>query len=71
MSGYAGCGEFEEVVFLVMTIQKKGFRPNSRTLVVILLVCEEVVEVKLGKEIHGYCLRNGLFDLDLGEGSGL
>ncbi|XWS71152.1 hypothetical protein CRYUN_Cryun03dG0114700 [Craigia yunnanensis] len=64
MSGYAECGEFEEVVFLVMKMQKEGFRPNSLTLVVILLVPEEVVEVRLRNATHGYCLRNRLFDLD-------
>ncbi|XP_022730932.1 putative pentatricopeptide repeat-containing protein At3g23330 isoform X2 [Durio zibethinus] len=63
ISGYAGCGEFEEVFFLVMRMQREGFRPNSRTLVAMLSVCEEVAEVRLGKVIHGYCLRNGLFDL--------
>ncbi|EOY32670.1 Pentatricopeptide repeat-containing protein [Theobroma cacao] len=71
ISGYAGCGEFEEVVFLVMRMQREGFRPNSRTLVAMLLACQEVAEVRLGKEIHGYCLRNGLFDLDPHVGTAL
>ncbi|XVF01723.1 hypothetical protein REPUB_Repub04eG0113200 [Reevesia pubescens] len=71
ISGYAGCGEFKEVVFLVMTMQREGFKPNSRTLVAMLLVCEEVADVRLGKAIHGYCLRNGLFDLDPHVGTAL
>ncbi|XP_021278011.1 pentatricopeptide repeat-containing protein At3g16610-like [Herrania umbratica] len=71
ISGYAGCGEFEEVVFLVMRMQREGFRPNSRTLVAMLLACQEVAEVRLGKEIQGYCLRNGLFDLDSHVGTAL
>ncbi|OMO95753.1 hypothetical protein CCACVL1_05272 [Corchorus capsularis] len=61
ISGCVGCGRFGEVFFLVMSMQREGFSPNSRTLVAMLLACEEVVEVRLGKEIHGYCLRNGLF----------
>ncbi|XVE60006.1 hypothetical protein DITRI_Ditri05aG0091900 [Diplodiscus trichospermus] len=64
ISGYAGCGEFEEVVFLVMKMQREGLRPNSRTLVAMLSVSEDVAEVRLGKAVHGYSLRNGLFDLD-------
>ncbi|XWS52523.1 hypothetical protein CRYUN_Cryun11dG0078000 [Craigia yunnanensis] len=71
ISGYAGCGEFEEVVLLVMRMQREGFRPNSRTLVSMLLVSEEVVAVRLGKAIHGYCLRNRLFDLDPHVGTAL
>ncbi|KAL4377014.1 hypothetical protein GQ457_02G001090 [Hibiscus cannabinus] len=71
LSGYAGCGEFEEVIFLVMTMQREGFRPNSRTLVAMILVCEEVAEVRLGKALHGYCLRNGLFDFDPHVGTAL
>ncbi|TYI19147.1 hypothetical protein ES332_A07G144100v1 [Gossypium tomentosum] len=71
ISGYAGCEEFEEVVFLVMTMQREGFRPNSRTLVAMILFCDKVAEVRLGKAIHGYCLRNGLFDLDAHVGTAL
>ncbi|MBA0847383.1 hypothetical protein Goshw_017112 [Gossypium schwendimanii] len=71
ISGYAGCEEIEEVVFLVMTMQREGFRPNSRTLVAMILVCDKVAEVRLGKAIHGYCLRNGLFDLDVHVGTAL
>ncbi|MBA0704262.1 hypothetical protein Golax_016532 [Gossypium laxum] len=71
ISGYAGCEEIEEVVFLVMTMQREGFRPNSRTLVAMILVCDKVAEVRLGKAIHGYCLRNGLFDLDAHVGTAL
>ncbi|KAE8723277.1 transcription factor MYB46 [Hibiscus syriacus] len=63
ISGYAWHGGFEEVAFLVTAMQREGFRPNSRTLVAMILVCEEVVEVRLGKALHGYCLRHGLFDL--------
>ncbi|OMO94099.1 hypothetical protein COLO4_16529 [Corchorus olitorius] len=61
ISGCVRCGRFEEVFFLVVSMQREGFIPNSRTLVAMLLACEEIVEVRLGKEIHGYCLRNGLF----------
>jgi hypothetical protein len=39
-----------------------GFELNSRTLVALLLACEGVLELRLVKEIRGYCLRNGYFD---------
>ncbi|GLT78766.1 hypothetical protein SLA2020_502930 [Shorea laevis] len=71
ISGYAGCGDCEEVILLVKRMQMEGFRPNSRTAVAVLLVCGEVAEVRLGKSIHGYCLRNGLFGLDPHVGTAL
>jgi pentatricopeptide repeat protein len=42
---------------------RSGFELTSRTLVALLLACEGVLELRLVKEIRGYCLRNGYFDL--------
>ncbi|CAN0895983.1 Pentatricopeptide repeat-containing protein At1g11290, chloroplastic [Linum grandiflorum] len=50
---------------------KDGFRPNSRTLVQLRLACEGDLELKFGKEIHGYSLRNGYFDVDPHVGTAL
>ncbi|KAK4608402.1 hypothetical protein RGQ29_001989 [Quercus rubra] len=58
ISGYVGCFYHEEAA-------------NSRTVVALLLACEDGLEIRLGKEIHGYCLRNGLFDLDPHVGTAL
>lgn len=69
--GYVGCCRFEKAVSLFMQMQREGLKPNSRTVVGLLLACKEVYELKLGQEIHGYCLRNGLFDLDPHVGTAL
>ncbi|GAV59757.1 PPR domain-containing protein/PPR_2 domain-containing protein/PPR_3 domain-containing protein [Cephalotus follicularis] len=71
INGYVGCGEYGEGVLLFMEMQKEGLRPNSRTLVALLLACEECLELRFGKEIHAYGLRNGLFDLDPHVGTAL
>lgn len=63
ISGYAGCSCYKEAVLLFMEMRKAGLTPNSRTFVALLLACGEMLELRLGKEIHGYCLRNGLFDM--------
>lgn len=42
---------------------RSGFELASRTLVALLLACEGVLELRLVKEIRGYCLRNGYFDM--------
>ena len=52
-------------------MEREGFRANLRTAVALLLACEDGLEIRLGKEIHGYCLRNGLFDLDPHVGTAL
>ncbi|CAK9314198.1 unnamed protein product [Citrullus colocynthis] len=63
ISGYVGCSCYKEAVLLFMEMRKAGLTPNSRTFVALLLACGEMLELRLGKEIHGYCLRNGLFDM--------
>ncbi|XP_015571137.3 pentatricopeptide repeat-containing protein At3g57430, chloroplastic isoform X2 [Ricinus communis] len=63
ISGYVGCGYFEGAIWLFKKMRMEGFVPNSRTLVALILACEGLLEMRLGKEIHGYCLRNGFFYL--------
>ncbi|CAL1409647.1 unnamed protein product [Linum trigynum] len=71
IAGYVGCGYFVEAIGLFRMMQKDGFQLNSRTLVQLLLACKGVSELRLGKEIHGYCLRNGCFDRDPHVGTAL
>lgn len=71
ISGCVGCCYYEEAILLVRQMQKEGWKPNSRTVVALLLACAEVLELRLGQELHGYCLRNGLFDLDPHVGTAL
>lgn len=71
ISGYVGCFYHEEAVFLFREMEREGFKANSRTVVALLLACEDGLEIRLGKEIHGYCLRNGFFDLDPHVGTAL
>ncbi|XP_065867078.1 pentatricopeptide repeat-containing protein At5g39350-like [Euphorbia lathyris] len=61
MSGYVGCGYYEGAIRLIREMQREGLKPNSRTLVSSLLACEGLLNLRLGREIHGYCLRNGYF----------
>ncbi|KAL6273634.1 hypothetical protein ACE6H2_024326 [Prunus campanulata] len=52
-------------------MQNEGLNPNSRTVVALLPACRELSELRSGQEIHGYALRNGLFDLDAHVGTAL
>lgn len=60
--GFVGMGRYEEAMMLVREMGRKNLRPNSRTLVALLLACEGASELGLGRAVHGYCLRNGMFD---------
>ncbi|KAL2507330.1 Pentatricopeptide repeat-containing protein [Forsythia ovata] len=71
ISGCVECKEFEEAVFLVMEMQRDGLRPNARTMVSLLMATAELVDLGLGKEIHGYCLRNGFLELNAHVGTSL
>ncbi|KAL6270160.1 hypothetical protein ACE6H2_027071 [Prunus campanulata] len=60
-----------EAISLFMQMQNEGLKPNLRTVVALLSACREVSELRSGQEIHGYALRNGLFDLDAHVGTAL
>ncbi|XP_059665274.1 pentatricopeptide repeat-containing protein At5g04780, mitochondrial-like [Cornus florida] len=62
ISGYVGCSLYEEAIGLFFKMQQEKLKPNSVTAVTLLSACGELLEMGLGKEIHGFCLRNGLFD---------
>ncbi|KAI5603647.1 hypothetical protein BDE02_01G232700 [Populus trichocarpa] len=62
ISGFVGCGFYGEAIGLFRKMKSEGFELNSRTLVALILACEGLLELRLGKEIHGYWLRNGYFD---------
>ncbi|WCJ36891.1 Pentatricopeptide repeat (PPR) superfamily protein [Euphorbia peplus] len=59
MYGYAGCGYYDEAIGLIRGMKTEGLKPNSRTLVALIKACEGLLSLRLGREIHGYCLRNG------------
>ncbi|KAL3518997.1 hypothetical protein ACH5RR_021586 [Cinchona calisaya] len=69
--GCVECLEYVAALLLVMEMQEENFRPNSRTVVSLLMACGELWELGLGKGIHGYCLRNGLMDTSSHVGSAL
>ncbi|WOH11714.1 hypothetical protein DCAR_0831205 [Daucus carota subsp. sativus] len=64
ISGCVRCCEYEEAMLLFTRMQNQGFRCNSVTVVALLLACGELLDLGTGKEVHGYCLRNGLSDFN-------
>ncbi|XAR60373.1 hypothetical protein NMG60_11033718 [Bertholletia excelsa] len=65
ISGCVGCSCFEDAFLLFMEMQQEMLRPNSVTVVELLSAFQEMKKLRPGKEIHGYCLRNGLFDCNV------
>ncbi|KAM7273774.1 hypothetical protein ACFE04_028438 [Oxalis oulophora] len=51
-------------------MQEAGVRPNSTTISGALAACSQLEDLKIGKEIHGYALRNQI-ELSTGVGSAL
>ena len=60
--GFVGWGRYEEAMLLFREMWRENLRPNSRTMVALLLACEGASELRLGRGLHGYCLRNGIFE---------
>ncbi|XP_050382844.1 pentatricopeptide repeat-containing protein At2g33680-like [Argentina anserina] len=69
--GCVGCGCYEEGVELFREMQGEGLKPNSRSVVALLLACREVSGLGSGKEVHCYGLRNGLLEGDAHVGTAL
>ncbi|KAF8403820.1 hypothetical protein HHK36_011926 [Tetracentron sinense] len=69
--GYTGSSHFEEAILLSLQMQRENLKPNSVTMVCLLSACGELLELRLGQEIHCFCLRNGLFNSDPHVGTAL
>ncbi|OVA14363.1 Pentatricopeptide repeat [Macleaya cordata] len=57
--GYFQAGNYKDALGLIPQIRKHGIHLDSVAMVIGLGACSRIGIVKLGKEIHGYALRNG------------
>ncbi|OVA19085.1 Pentatricopeptide repeat [Macleaya cordata] len=64
IKGFAQVGLFEIALDLFIDMQTEGIYPNRFTLSCILKCCASIVNLKMGKGIHGWILRNGV-ELDV------
>ncbi|GMH00044.1 hypothetical protein Nepgr_001883 [Nepenthes gracilis] len=71
IDGYVGCCRYEEAILLFMQMGFENLKPTSVTLVTLIVACGEMLELRLGQEIHGHCLRNGLLDTNCHLGAAL
>uniref|UniRef100_A0A7N0SX91 Pentatricopeptide repeat-containing protein n=1 Tax=Kalanchoe fedtschenkoi TaxID=63787 RepID=A0A7N0SX91_KALFE len=71
VSGYVGMGCYEKAMELGLEMGRVGLRANSGTVVALLVAAGELERFGTGRELHGYCLRNGLVDGDVWVGTGL
>ncbi|XP_062143761.1 pentatricopeptide repeat-containing protein At4g21065-like [Alnus glutinosa] len=60
MSGYARIGASRMVLDLFKDMQIEGVRANQFTLSSVLKCCSSVSDLRMGKGIHGWILRNGI-----------
>ncbi|KAK2967424.1 hypothetical protein RJ640_022356 [Escallonia rubra] len=71
ISGCVACCEYEKALLFFREMREESFEANSVTVVALLLACGELLDLRTGKEVHGYCLRNGLLYLDPHVGTAL
>ncbi|GAB4835220.1 hypothetical protein Ancab_000129 [Ancistrocladus abbreviatus] len=62
INGYMGFCQYKEAISLFMKMRNENLKPTSVTFVALIVACGETLELRLGQEIHGHCLRNGLLD---------
>ncbi|KAJ0971104.1 hypothetical protein J5N97_019063 [Dioscorea zingiberensis] len=61
IGGFAQNGYDEEALELLYQMVESNVKPNAQTFASILPVCARLEALELGKEIHGYVMRHGLF----------
>lgn len=62
LSGHSLHGSFEVGLTILRKMQSEGFKPNSSSITSVLQAVTEMGIVNVGKEIHGFVIRNGLDD---------
>ncbi|MBA0871884.1 hypothetical protein Goshw_001339 [Gossypium schwendimanii] len=60
ISGYQQLGYLEESLKLFVMMRENGFRWNEHTFTTVLSACATLKNLKAGKEVHGWVLKNGL-----------
>ncbi|PKA59945.1 Pentatricopeptide repeat-containing protein [Apostasia shenzhenica] len=60
-----------DALFLFRRMRRDGLKPNSVSLVSLISACREMNELRLGQELHCYCLRNWFFDSEVHVGTAL
>ncbi|KAL5560553.1 hypothetical protein UlMin_036764 [Ulmus minor] len=58
MSGYISNGSLEQALRSIIWMQQEGLRPDVVTVATVLPVCAELRDLKRGKEIHAYSVKN-------------
>ncbi|GAV89645.1 PPR domain-containing protein/PPR_2 domain-containing protein/DYW_deaminase domain-containing protein [Cephalotus follicularis] len=59
-SCYANCGLARQCFGVIRNMGLNGVRPNSVTVSSILPACTELKDLNLGREIHGFVVRNAI-----------
>ncbi|KAM7274980.1 hypothetical protein ACFE04_016846 [Oxalis oulophora] len=70
LSGHALHGTYDGMLSILQRMQDKGSKPNSSSVTSVLQVVIQLGILKIGKQIHGYIIRNGL-DYDVYVGTSL
>ncbi|KAI3806157.1 hypothetical protein L1987_22050 [Smallanthus sonchifolius] len=66
ISGYAQNGLADNAFDLLVEMQSFGFKPDLASIVGALLACSQIGSLKLARLLHGYAIKNLVFDQILG-----
>ncbi|KAK9069371.1 hypothetical protein SSX86_011274 [Deinandra increscens subsp. villosa] len=66
ISGYSQNGLADNAFDLLVEMQSFGYKPDLASIVGALLACSQIGSLKLAKSLHGYMIKNLVFDQILG-----
>ncbi|EXC12968.1 hypothetical protein L484_016898 [Morus notabilis] len=58
--GYVSNGYFSQAVELFVEMLESGILPESSTMVAVLVLCSGLLDLAVGKQIHGFAISHGL-----------
>jgi len=71
LAGYASNGQLEEAFQLFNEMLLEDLKPSSITFLILLSACSDAAALRVGRELHGYIIKNQFEDFDSTVGSAL
>ncbi|OVA15202.1 Pentatricopeptide repeat [Macleaya cordata] len=64
VSGFSHNGLGDQSVNFLSRMLREGIKPNRITLTSVLAACSQLMVLNLGRSVHGFSIRNGIFKAD-------
>ncbi|GLT55036.1 hypothetical protein SLA2020_281900 [Shorea laevis] len=71
LAGHVSNRQLEEALQLFNEMLLEGLKPSSITFLIVLSACSDAAALRMGRELHGYIIKNQFEDFNSTLGSAL